>query len=177
MVIQEDRALLVFLVSLSLPVLLPGCEHEETPLKTIHIVSYYEHELRFAGITMTMPVELEQYDQKFTSYTVFWNIDSKKKVLVAPKLVSYATICPKIDIVPFVWRGDYLVRDLLHIILFVGTVLLVNIARIYLMTVWLTKGIPWRYAHDNEVAFVEKPHKLKWPAPIKLLRLNYCDVL
>lgn len=65
------------------------------------------------------------------------------------RIGSSCTYIPLILIgLPFVWRGDKLVRDALRIIFFIMIVSVANAIRLYLTIVWLAKGVAFKHAHD-----------------------------
>ncbi|NIP56231.1 MAG: hypothetical protein GWO26_30440 [Phycisphaerae bacterium] len=67
----------------------------------------------------------------------------------AIRIGSSCTYIPLILMgLPFVWRGDRLIRDAIRMLFFVVVVSVANAARLYLMIVYLAKGMPWKYAHD-----------------------------
>jgi len=74
------------------------------------------------------------------------------RILVGSNAIRIGSMCTYIPLIliglPFVWRGDRLVRDTLRIFFFVIVVCVANAVRLYLTITWRAKGISWKYAHD-----------------------------
>lgn len=68
---------------------------------------------------------------------------------VALRIDSMGTYVPLILAgLPFVWRGEHLVRNALRIIFFVTIICMANAGRLYLTITWWAEGMSWVYAHD-----------------------------
>ncbi len=66
--------------------------------------------------------------------------------------VRIAPVCTYVPLIlaglPFVWRGDRLMYDVLRGLFFIATVAVANTARICLAIVLLSERVPYKYAHD-----------------------------
>lgn len=73
-------------------------------------------------------------------------------IMVEHVEVEIGSVCTYIHLIliglPFMWRGNDIVRDILRMTLFAVLVSTANIARIYFAIASHARGLPWKYAHD-----------------------------
>jgi len=86
---------------------------------------------------------------ELSGYTV---LRIRNYIMVEHVEVEISSVCTYIHLIliglPFMWRGNHIVRDILRMILFAVLVSTANIARIYFAIASHARGLPWKYAHD-----------------------------
>lgn len=66
-------------------------------------------------------------------------------------VIRFSPLCTYMLVIlidlPFIWRKDCILRNMMRILLFMIMVFFLNIARIFFVIIWYLNGIPWKYSH------------------------------
>ncbi len=84
----------------------------------------------------------------FNGYSV---LQTEDRLFVEGFCFRFSGLCTYINriliAIPFVLRIDGIGYNILRMLVFVGTVSVINIFRIYFALTWYIRGIPWKYSH------------------------------